>query len=74
MTVLCTVTLSRLFCHVIGESFVSLHYLYRIGRSTVGEIIHETCEAIASTLQEDYMKVNNLIHSSDTVSDQPKQH
>ena len=40
-----------------GESFASLHFTYRIGKSTVGEIIYETCQAIASILQPQYLQV-----------------
>ena len=43
-----------------GESFISLQYLYRIGRTTVGEIVHETCSAIVSSLLQEYMKVVRL--------------
>ena len=42
---------------ISGESFTSLQYLYRIGRTTIGEIVNETCVAIISSLQQDYMKV-----------------
>ena len=40
-----------------GETFTSLQYLYRLGRTTVGEIVLDTCQAIADTLQEDFLKV-----------------
>jgi len=29
-----------------GESFVSLSYLFRLGRTTIGEIVMEVCDAI----------------------------
>ena len=39
-----------------GDSQVSLHYLFRMGKKTVSRIIAETTDAIQSTLMEDYMK------------------
>ncbi|XP_030208666.1 protein ANTAGONIST OF LIKE HETEROCHROMATIN PROTEIN 1-like isoform X2 [Gadus morhua] len=39
-----------------GESFRSLSFQYRIGRSTVGLIVMETCEALYNVLKEDHMK------------------
>jgi len=41
-----------------GESFVSLSYLYRLGRTTIGCIVHQVCEVIASALQNNYLQVN----------------
>ena len=41
----------------LGESFRSLSFQYRIGRSTVGLIVMETCQALYNVLKEDHMKV-----------------
>jgi len=43
--------------YITGESFVSLHYTYRLGRSTVGAIVQETCQALVTVLQADFLKV-----------------
>jgi len=37
------------FC--LGETFVSLSYLFRIGKSIVGEIIPDVCNVIVEVLQ-----------------------
>jgi len=50
------------FC--LGETFVSLSYLFRIGKSTVGEIIPDVCNAIVEVLQDDYLKVTAMIKFS----------
>jgi len=42
---------------ISGESFASLHFTYRMGKSTVGQIVYDTCQAIAAVLQPDYLKV-----------------
>lgn len=39
-----------------GESFASLSFQYKIGRSTVSGIIQETCEALYLVLKDIYMK------------------
>ncbi|KAM3876391.1 5-hydroxytryptamine receptor 3A-like [Diretmus argenteus] len=39
-----------------GESFRSLSFQYRIGRTTVSEIVLETCEALYDVLKEDHLK------------------
>ena len=44
---------------VTGESFGSLSYQFRVGRSTVHEIIKETSNAIWETLQPQYLPVPN---------------
>jgi hypothetical protein len=44
-------------CCFVGDSFTSLHYAYRIGRTTVGEIVVETCEMIVKTLTDEFMQV-----------------
>jgi hypothetical protein len=38
-----------------GESFHSLHFQFRLGVSTVGEIVRSTCLAIFSHLHEEYL-------------------
>lgn len=40
-----------------GESFTSLHFQFRIGKSTVAEIIPDVCEAIYNCLKQDYLSV-----------------
>ena len=40
-----------------GESFVSLSYLFRIGRSTISGIVNEVCKAIYSTLQLTFLRI-----------------
>ncbi|KAK7481088.1 hypothetical protein BaRGS_00027628 [Batillaria attramentaria] len=40
-----------------GDSYQSLSFLYRIGRTTLGEIIPETCKVLIEVLQERHMKV-----------------
>ncbi|XP_059894187.1 uncharacterized protein LOC132447425 [Gadus macrocephalus] len=48
-----TVTLRFL---ATGESFKSLSYHFRMGESTIGQFVPETCEAIYSVLKEKYAK------------------
>ncbi|KAL2092943.1 hypothetical protein ACEWY4_010255 [Coilia grayii] len=43
-----------------GESFRSLSFQYRIGRSTIGQIVTETCEALYTVLK-DRLKVGYSI-------------
>ena len=38
-----------------GESFTSLHYQFRIGKSTIAELIPEVCEAIFACLRDEYL-------------------
>ncbi|XP_072280749.1 uncharacterized protein [Pyxicephalus adspersus] len=38
-----------------GESFDSLHYQYRLGKSTIHGIVHDTCRRIWEVLQPTYM-------------------
>ncbi|XP_068115975.1 uncharacterized protein [Hyperolius riggenbachi] len=38
-----------------GESFASLHFQFRLGRSTIHGIVHETCKKIWEVLQPLYM-------------------
>ena len=44
-----------------GDSYHSLSYLYRVPVSTLSQIIPETCDAIYLCLQEDYLKVRNIL-------------
>ena len=44
------------FFNLIGESYSSLQYLYRIPSQTIGKIVIETCKAIVET-HKDYLKV-----------------
>ncbi|XP_068114890.1 uncharacterized protein [Hyperolius riggenbachi] len=38
-----------------GESFASLHYQFRLGRSTIQSVVHDTCRQIWEVLQPLYM-------------------
>jgi len=40
-----------------GETFTSLQYMYRVGRTTIGEIVIDTCQALIDNLQMDFLKV-----------------
>ena len=40
-----------------GETFTSLQYMYRVGRTTIGEIVIDTCQAVIDNLQTDFLKV-----------------
>ena len=39
-----------------GESFQSLSFQFRIGKSTIAEIVLDVCTAIINTLKEKYLK------------------
>ncbi|KAG1934126.1 protein ALP1-like [Pimephales promelas] len=39
-----------------GETFRSLSFQYRIGRSTISEIVMETCQALYEVLKDDHLK------------------
>ncbi|XP_048036196.1 protein ALP1-like [Megalobrama amblycephala] len=39
-----------------GETFRSLSFQYRIGRSTISEIVMETCQALYDVLKDDHLK------------------
>ena len=51
-----------MFYTILGETFESLQFLYRIPSQTIGRIVPETCSAIIDVLQEEYMKVNNSFY------------
>ncbi|KAK3912335.1 Protein ANTAGONIST OF LIKE HETEROCHROMATIN PROTEIN 1 [Frankliniella fusca] len=40
-----------------GDSMVSLHYLYRVGKATITHIIPETCEALWNALKQDVLSL-----------------
>ena len=40
-----------------GDSYQSLSFFYRLGRTTIGEIVPETCTAIVKALKDKYLKV-----------------
>lgn len=44
-------------CYIAGESFVSLHQQYRVGRSSVGKIIKATTRAIYKEFKDEYLTV-----------------
>ncbi|KAK7156966.1 hypothetical protein R3I94_006883 [Phoxinus phoxinus] len=39
-----------------GESFTSLNFQFRVGKSTISLIVTETCEALYRALSKDYLK------------------
>lgn len=51
----CTLMIILTLCHtctLAGETYSSLQYLYRIPAQTIGQIVPETCRAIAEVLQQ----------------------
>lgn len=56
ITVIISILIYYLFI-VVGDSFSSLQYLFRVGRTTIGEIVSETGQAIIKALETDYLKV-----------------
>jgi len=44
-------------CSATGETFTSLQYMYRVGRTTIGEIVIDTCQAITDNMQAEFLKV-----------------
>ncbi len=44
-----------------GEMFRSLSFQYRIGRSTISEIVMEACKALYDVLKDDHLKVRYLM-------------
>ncbi|XP_025111385.1 uncharacterized protein LOC112574486 isoform X2 [Pomacea canaliculata] len=42
-----------------GDSYQSLCFLYRLGRSTIGEIIPDTCRAITAALKDQYLELGS---------------
>ena len=53
-----------LFFFGLGDSFVSLSYLFRVGRTTISEIVLDVCEAIISQLEKQYVQVSNMLSLS----------
>ena len=43
---------------IVGDSYQSLSYLYRVSVPALSRLIPETCEAIYSLLKEQYLKVS----------------
>lgn len=52
--------LKDIFHSFIGDGYLSLHQQFRIGPSTVGRIVYETCAAIYKGLQPIYLKVDSI--------------
>lgn len=50
-----------IFFNFLGDSYKSLMFLFRIGRSTISNIIGETVVAIYDALKDDYLKVSLLL-------------
>ncbi len=46
-----------MFCNFSGESFKSLRFQYRVGTSTISQMVVETCAALYQVLKEDFLKV-----------------
>ena len=42
-----------------GESFTSLHYQFRMGISTIAQVVPEVCKAIFTCLKDEYLKTPN---------------
>lgn len=40
-----------------GETFKCLSFQYRIGNTTVSNIVMETCEALHQVMKEEFLKV-----------------
>ncbi|KAL8567149.1 hypothetical protein ACOMHN_033051 [Nucella lapillus] len=51
-----------------GDSYQSLCFMYRIGRTTLGKIIPETCTAIVTALKDKYMKVPSTAEEWDIIA------
>lgn len=51
-----------LFLYLVGESFTSLNFQFRVGKSTISQIVTETCEALYRALAKDYLKVMSKVH------------
>ena len=47
---------------VTGESFESLSFQFRIGKTTVGNIVLEVCSAIYDSLREEFLQTPNQVH------------
>lgn len=47
--------------YVLGESMKSLHYSFRVGHSTISNIIHEVTPIIYNVLKEEFLKVVGII-------------
>ena len=50
------------FFSVVGETFKSLSFQYRIGATTISSIVKDTCEAIHQVLKDEFLKVVNPHH------------
>ncbi len=53
------------FCaFILGESFKSLGFQFRMGSTTIGRIVEETCKALHHTMKKNYLKVCNHLQKS----------
>ena len=50
--------LCNYFISHVGETFKSLRLQYRIGTSTISQIIMETCAALHRVMKKDFLKVS----------------
>jgi len=45
-------------CSATGETFTSLQYMYSVGRTTIGEIVIDTCQVLfTDNMQAEFLKV-----------------
>ncbi|XP_025085867.1 putative nuclease HARBI1 [Pomacea canaliculata] len=51
-----------------GDSYQSLVFLYCLGKSTIGEIIPDTCRAITVALKDQYLKVPNTTQEWEAIA------
>ena len=42
---------------LLGETFRSLSFQYRMGERTISEIVEETCQALYGVMKDKYLKV-----------------
>jgi len=49
--------MSKMISVLQGETMKSLHYHFRIGHSTICQLIPEVCDVIYNKLKQDFVKV-----------------
>lgn len=55
---------------VTGESFQSLSFQFRIGKTTVGDVVQEVCEAIYYALAEEFLQTPNQEYKWKKIAEQ----
>ena len=53
-----------------GESFTSLHFQFRMGKSTIAQMIPEVCNAIFTCLKDEFLKTPTTTNQWKTISEQ----